>query len=72
MSKKYMMFPSITYAMKAKNILRSQGIYADMVKTSQFSTQKGCGYSLVFNRNFDKALAVLQKNGISITDIATS
>ncbi len=71
MAKKYMMFPSITYALKAKNILRSHGIYADMVKTSQFKNQKGCGYSLIVNRNFEKALTVLRNNGIEITDIGS-
>ena len=64
MAKKHIMFPSVTYAIRAKSVLRSNGIYADMIKTSKFPSQKGCGYSLIVHKDFDKAVSVLKKNGI--------
>ena len=64
MAKKQIMFPSVTYAIRAKSVLRSNGIYADMVKTSKSPSQKGCGYSLTVRKDFDKAVSILRKNGI--------
>ena len=41
MTKQFISVSSITYAMKAKSILRNYGIYADIVKTSKISDSKG-------------------------------
>ena len=30
------------------------------------SAQKGCGYSLIVNRDFDRAVKILKENGIKI------
>lgn len=66
MTKQFISVSSITYAMKAKSILRNYGIYADIVKTSKISDSKGCGYSLVLLKNTDKAISILKENNINI------
>ncbi len=66
MARQFIMVQSITYAMKAKSVLRNNGIYADITKTSKHSAQKGCGYSLIVNRDFDRAVKILKENGIKI------
>lgn len=66
MTRQFIMVQSVTYAMKAKALLRNSGIYADITKTSKHSAQKGCGYSLIINKDFDRAVKILKENGIKI------
>lgn len=68
MSRQFIMVSSITYAMKAKSLLRDNGIYVDIIKTSKYSSQGGCSYSLVLYKNFDKAVEILKENDIDILD----
>lgn len=69
MSKQMIMVSSITYAIKAKSLLRNNGIYVDIIKTSKYKDQHGCGYSLIINKNLDKAISILNKNNIKILGI---
>lgn len=69
MSRQLIMVSSITYAMKAKSILKNKGIYVDISKTSKHSVQQGCGYGLILSKNVDKAVKILKENGIDILDI---
>ena len=68
MAKQYITFSSVTHAMKAKTVLRSHGIYTEMVKISQTKTQRGCGYRLLLDKNVQKALTVIKSHGIPLTD----
>ncbi len=69
MSRQFIMVTSITYAMKAKSILRDHGIYVDIVKSPKYSKQARCSYSLILYKNTEKAVKLLKENGIEILGI---
>ncbi len=56
-------FPSVTIAIKARNLLRNEDFNTDIIRTPR-TLSVGCGYSVVVNGNVDAAAAVLEKNGI--------
>lgn len=59
---------SITYAVKAQELLRSTGISCHIVKTPK-DFAKGCGYSLSVSKNVDTVLKKLDEAGISYKDV---
>lgn len=63
------MLSSVTQAMKAKQLLKKQSIYSEVVKTSRYSTKKGCGYSIVLYKNIEQGVQILKENGIEILNI---
>ena len=69
MSRQFIMVSSITYAMKAKSILKEKGIYVDIVKSPKYSKQARCSYSLILYKNIDKAVKLLKENGIEVLGI---
>lgn len=69
MPRQFIMVSSITYAMKAKSLLRDNNIYADIIKTSKYSSQGGCSYSLVLYKKFDRAVEILKENDIDILGV---
>lgn len=69
MSKQMIMVSSITYAMKAKSLLKNYNIYVDIIKTSKHTAQNGCGYSLIVNKDLDKVIEILKKNNIKIIGV---
>lgn len=69
MSRQFIMVSSITYAMKAKSILKNNGIYVDIVKSQKYSNKSRCSYSLVLYRNLQKAVELLKDSGIEILEI---
>lgn len=69
MSRQFIMVSSITYAMKAKSILKEKGIYVDIVKSPKYSKQAKCSYSLVLYKDAEKAVSLLKENGIEILGI---
>lgn len=54
---------SITYAMKAKNLLNSMGVYCEIERTPK-DLGTGCGYSLRVRDNADKIIGILDENKI--------
>ncbi len=56
-------FTSITIAMKAQNILRQKGIFAEVIRTPK-NLASGCGYSIVLNGNLEEAIDYIEKSGI--------
>ncbi len=60
---------SITYAMKAKKLLNSMGIFCEVSKTPK-NLSSGCGYSVRIRDNPgdnpDYVAGILEKNGIAI------
>lgn len=59
---------SITYAIKAQNLLKQDGISTEVIRTPK-NLASGCGYSLCFYDNIEKVLEVLNKNHISLKGI---
>lgn len=55
---------SITYAMKAKALLNSQGYYCEIAKTPK-NLGTGCGYSIKVRDNVNIIYKELDKAGIS-------
>ena len=45
---------SITYAIKAQNALRAQGIRAVITRDERYLSGKSCGYSLSLRGNVDR------------------
>ncbi len=54
---------SITYAMKAKNLLNGMGMYCEIERTPR-NIGTGCGYSIRVKGEPDKALGILDANKI--------
>ncbi len=63
---KYTLFAvsSVTYAMKAKSLLNSMGIFCEVSKTPK-NLASGCGYSVRIRDNPDYVAGILEKNGIA-------
>lgn len=58
---------SITYAIKAKNLLNDMGYYCEIERTPKnFST--GCGYSIRVKDDVGLILSILAQNDISYKD----
>jgi len=53
---------SITYAMKAKKLLNSRGVYCEIQRTPS-GLSSGCGYSIRV-KDLSLALSLLEKNNI--------
>lgn len=58
---------SITYAIKAKNLLNSFGYYCEIQRTPK-NLSKGCGYSIVVKNDINLILSILASEGIKIKD----
>lgn len=64
--KNLIMLTSITYAMKAKEILIRQNIKSDIVRTPKHNSPTGCGYSLYVPNRFDDAVSIIKSAGIKV------
>ncbi|WP_037344596.1 DUF3343 domain-containing protein [Ruminococcus sp. FC2018] len=53
---------SITYAMKAKKLLNSRGVYCEIQRTPK-NVASGCGYSIKV-KDLSLALSLLEENSI--------
>lgn len=62
-------FSSVTVAMKAQSVFRSEGIRAEVIRTPK-NLASGCGYSLVFDGDIDAALNILENKGIKYKAIS--
>ncbi|MDO4944868.1 MAG: DUF3343 domain-containing protein [Ruminococcus sp.] len=61
--KTYIAMTSITYAMKAKDMLNELGYFCEVVRTPK-NLGSGCGYSLLIKDNPDFITAQLEKNSL--------
>lgn len=61
---------SVTYAMKAKNLLNKMGRYAEIERQDK-NTRTGCGYMLRIKDDPAVISGILEKNGIKVTDRKT-
>lgn len=56
-------FSSVTIAMKAQSVFRSEGVRTEIIRTPK-SLSSGCGYSLIYNGDITTAMNILEKKGI--------
>ncbi|MBQ6152276.1 MAG: DUF3343 domain-containing protein [Ruminococcus sp.] len=66
MIKQLILLPSVTYAMKAKNILESFHIRAYIQRTPKNIEIKSCGYCLFVPNEPDRAETILRNKGIRV------
>ncbi len=58
---------SITYAIKAKNLLNSIGYYCEIERTPK-DLSKGCGYSIRVKNDINLILSILASENITVKD----
>ncbi len=58
---------SITYAIKAKNLLNSAGYYCEIERTPK-ELATGCGYSILVKNDINLILSILAYEGIKVKD----
>lgn len=66
MNNQLILLPSVTYAMKAKNILDSYHIRAYIQRTPKLVEIRSCGYCLFVPNEPDRAEEILRKKGVRI------
>ncbi len=59
---------SVTYAIKARDVLRRQGIKATFRKNPKPENGEGCGYVLTVSNAPENTLQILTFNGIDIKE----
>lgn len=70
MNTKYLVFTSVTYALRAMTLLKRNGIGARLEKIKNISALGGCGYTLAVNaENIDLSISIINGEGIRIIDI---
>ncbi len=60
---------TVTYAIKGKDILKRNGIKAKVDRIMSGKGSSGCGYAIIVENDFEKALELLKKSGIKILEI---
>ena len=66
MEKQLLLVPSVTYAMKAKNILDRYKIKSNIERTPKNHQIYSCGYCLFVPENVKGAYDILLRHGIKI------
>lgn len=61
-------FSSITIAMKAQSVFRSEGIRTEIIRTPK-NLASGCGYSLIYNGELETAMYILENRGIKFKSV---
>ena len=65
--KKIIVLSSVTYALKAQEILKNNGIYSYLTRSRAVKSIRGCGYGLSLDISFfEKALELLMQSGVVI------
>lgn len=66
MDKNLISFNNMTNLMKAKELLRKNGINSRTVRTPARMNRGTCGYSLQVKNNFEKAFELISDSGIRV------
>ncbi len=66
MSRSYIKVNSVTHAIKAKNLLNSNGIYAQVVRNDKSGRTEGCGYAVVVDGDINRAESILRNNHVKV------
>lgn len=70
MDTKYLIFSSVTYALRAMTLLKRHGLDARLEKIKNISSLGGCGYALAVKSGIiDTAVAIISGEGLRIIDI---
>ena len=70
MNTKYLIFSSVTYALRSMTLLKRYGIYSRLEKITNVSAIGGCGYALAVNGDtLDAAVSIITGEGIRVIDI---
>lgn len=59
--------PSVTQAMRARDILKSYGIISRVQRIPAAKGQGACNYGLLINRNLNEAVEILREHNLKIT-----
>ena len=69
--KKVIVLSSITYALKAQELLKNNGVYTKITRSRSVKSVRGCGYGIVVSDSlYEKAQYLLASSGISIVGSA--
>lgn len=62
---------SITYAIKAQNALRAQGIRSQVGRDERYRSGKSCGYALLVQPNADRmrVMEILRRENIKLASL---
>ncbi len=66
MDKNLIIFDNMTRLLRAKEILRKNGIYSQTVRTPAGVSKGSCGYSLKVRNNYERAFELIKNSGIRI------
>ena len=66
MTKDLIIVSSVTYAMKAKEILQRHGFHAYIMRLPKGMTNIGCGYCVYVDGDTDAAENILRKLGLRV------
>lgn len=70
MDTKYLVFSSVTYALRAMTLLKRHGFSSRLEKIKNISALGGCGYVLAVNQGIlDAAVSIISGEGIRVIDI---
>lgn len=72
MEKQLIMFPSITFAIKARDILKENGILSVLERTPMNLKVTSCGYSLFVPENIEEAEKILKQHNVKFLGISKS
>ena len=61
---------TVTYAIRGRDILRTEGFRAKVERNTVGIARYGCGYGIVVAGNIDKAVEILTKSGIKILEVS--
>lgn len=65
--KKVIVLSSITYALKAQELLKNNGVYSKITRSRAVKSVRGCGYGIAFEPNLtEKVQGLLSAKGIPI------
>ena len=65
--KKVIVLSSITYALKAQELLKNNGVYSNITRSKAVKNIRGCGYGVSFDSAlFEKSQSLLINSGIPI------
>ena len=60
---------TVTYAIKGKDILKRNGFKAKVERIMSGKGSSGCGYSIIIEKDIEKAVALLKESGIKILEV---
>lgn len=66
MGRYYIKVNSVTHAIKAKDVLSSNGFYARVIRNDKSVKKGGCGYAVAVDGDITRAEAVLRNNHVKV------